>query len=102
MTNSGIVTHTTACTAPTRVVALADHRVLAAVPVRADGRWRLDTDSEASWIVAQCRQIAVAAVAAKPADAAHMELPELFELELEQESTEKILTVWVDPVNLIG
>src|SRR3989442_2986905 len=102
MTNSGIVTHTTVCTAPTRVVALTDHRVLAEVPVGADGRWRLETDAQPIWIVAQCRETAVAAAAAKPAVAAHLELPELVELELEQESTETTLTVWVDPVELIG
>jgi hypothetical protein len=103
MTYSGILTHAAECaTAQQRVVALADRRLLAAVPVGADGRWRLETDAQSDWIVAQCRQKAVAAAAAAPADAAQLHLPELVELDLEQDGAEKTMTVWVDPVDLIG
>jgi hypothetical protein len=103
MTYSGILTHAAECaTAQKRVVALADRRLVAAVPVGADGRWRLDTDAQLDWIIVQCRQKAVAATAAEPADAAQLHLPELVELELEQSDAEKNMTVWVDPVDLIG
>ena len=86
----------------TRVVAIANHRLLAAIMTGANGRWSLDTEVAPEWIVAQRRQTAVAAAAAAPADAAQLHLPELVELELEQAGAVPHMTVWVDPVELAG
>jgi hypothetical protein len=102
MRYSGILSHAAqSVAAPARVVAVVDRRLLAAMPVGPDGRWTLDPVAQPQWIVAQCRRLAVAAVAAPP-DAAHLRFPDLVELELEQDGAEKVLTVWVDPVELVG
>jgi hypothetical protein len=102
MRYGGTVSNITPRTSEQRVIAVADHLVLAAAPVDANGHWTLETDAHATWIIAQSRQLAVAAVAAEPTANMHLKLPELVDIDLEQGGTESGVTLWIDPIELAG
>lgn len=106
MIHQGMLTYKTPCSAAARVAAVSGHRVLAETAPGPDGRWTLETVTEADRIIAQLRQTAVAAVAEDPGAAARIELPELVDLALDLDTGQAGLAggvkVWLDPVELEG
>ena len=102
MVYEGQLNESQQCTSGAEIIAVANHQILATTKVNTNGQWTLKTDNQANWIIAQCRQSAIAAVAASPSRSLQLTLPKLELLEFEAVGLEDSVGAWLDPVELDG